>query len=148
MNRLAHSTKITRTHDALVAASTDANGSSVDMSGFDGVCFVASFGVITATAVTGLKAQQSSDDGVGDAWSDIVGTLIAIDDDEDTGCLVLDIIRPTKRYVRPVIERATANAVIDGSIALQYGAATQPVTHDATTVMDTEVHDDPAEGTA
>ena len=148
MDRLAHNTKITRCHDAIAAGTTDQNGTGLDMSGYNGVTFIASFGAIVAGAATGIKAQQSDDDGSSDAYSDIVGTAIAIDDDEDTGMLVLDIIRPTKQWVRLVVTRGTQNATIDGAIALQYGAATQPVTHDATTVMDTEVHDDPAEGTA
>jgi len=41
--------------------------------------------------------------------------------------LVLDVYRPAKRYVRPVVLRATANAVIDGVIAIQYKGGKLPL---------------------
>ena len=55
---------------------------------------------------------------------------------------------PQERCLRCVIDRGTANAVIDGVIALQYLAKTEPVTHDATTVVGSEFHHAPAEGIA
>ena len=53
-----------------------------------------------------------------------------------------------RRWWRCVIEGRTQDAVIDGVIALQYEAAEEPVTHDATTVVGFEFHHAPAEGTA
>ena len=61
--------------------------------------------------------------------------------------LAVDVFRPRERYVRLVIDRATANAVIDGVIAIQYGARKMPTTH-ATSVAASESHTSPAEGTA
>ena len=147
-DRLAHNTKIFQSSVAVAAGSADSNGSSVNMAGFQGVTFIASLGTLTAGAVTALKAQQSSDDGSTDGWSDIEGSAVDVADSEDNTLVYLDIVRPTKQYVRPVVERATANAVINAVIALQYGADVQPVTHDATTVPNGTVIDDPAEGTA
>jgi hypothetical protein len=46
------------------------------------------------------------------------------------------------------VDRGTANAVIDGIIAIQYNANVEPVTHDSTTVVGSEFHHAPAEGTA
>ena len=43
-----------------------------------------------------------------------------------------DVFHPQKRYVRAVVMRGTANAVIDGMIALQYSARVHPVTHNST----------------
>lgn len=140
--------KLQRVSNAVAAGSTDSNGSSVDMKDFESVTFVASYGALTASAVTGLKAQQSSDDGVSDGWSDIEGTAQSIADSLDNDCLALEVIRPTKRYVRPVVTRATANAVIDGVLAILSHPRKAPVTHDSATIAGTEVHVSPAEGTA
>jgi hypothetical protein len=110
--------------------------------------FVVAFGAITATAVTSIKLQQSSDDGAGDAFADIAGTAVTVADDDDNKLVYLDIQHQTERYLRVVVDRGTANAVVDGIVAIQYGPANAPVTHDATTVVGGEYHYGPAEGTA
>ena len=146
---LSKETKVTRVMTAQAAGSADANGSSVDMQNFDGVMFVASVGTLTATQVTTLKAQGSSDDADADAFADLEGTQTdAMADDDDDQSIVLDIYKPVERYIRPVLERGTANAEIDGIIAIQYGPRVKPTTHDATTVQTSQVLVSPAEGTA
>jgi hypothetical protein len=55
----------------------------------------------------------------------------AMADNASNKCLVLDVSRPTKRYVRAVINRATANAVIDSCIAICYRAGYKPTTNNA-----------------
>lgn len=134
--------------NAVAAGTTDQNSDSVDMLGFEGVRFIASFGTLTSGAVTSIKAQQSSDDGSADGWSDLEGTSVSIADTKSNDVLVLDVYRPTKQHVRCVVDRGTANAVISGVIAEQYGAAKKPVTHDADSVAGSETHISPAEGTS
>jgi hypothetical protein len=95
-----------------------------------------------------IKAQQSSDNGVADGWSDLEGTAVAVADDDDNQIVGLDIYKPLKRYVRCVVDRGTQNAVVDGVIAIQYGARALPTTQDATTVGAVELHVSPDEGTA
>jgi hypothetical protein len=131
--------------NAVAAGTTDQNSSSVDMKGFAGCQFVAMFGAITATAVTSVKVQTSSDDST---FNDLEGTSITVADDDDNQAVVVDIGNPQERYLRCTIDRGTANAVIDGVIALQYLPDTEPVTHDTTTVVGSEFHHAPAEGTA
>lgn len=146
---ISNGVKTTRVMNAVAAGTTDQNSSSVDMQNFEGVEFTALLGALTATQVTQMKLQQSSDDGSSDGWSDIEGSQsTAMADDDDNQCIVVDIYKPTKRYVRAVLERGTANAVIDGIVAKQYNARKQPVTNDATTVQDTVKLVEPAEGTA
>lgn len=149
MDRLAHNTKITRCIDATAAGTSNVAGTGIDMSGFNGACFVVAFGTITASAVTAVTLEQSSDDGASDAYSSIAGTSVSVADTDDTSMAYVDLIRPTKRYVRVYVTRSVANAVIDAGVCLQYGGhAKRPVTHDAATVANGEVHDDAAEGTA
>lgn len=147
MQHLNGRIKVTRTILATAAGSTPVNGSILDMEGFDGVLFIASVGTLTATAVTGLKAQQDDASGMGGA-SDLLDTLVSFADDDDGDSVVLDVYRPQKRYVRCVLVRGTANAVIDDVVAIQYGPMKMPVVHDSSTVIGSETHASPAEGTA
>jgi hypothetical protein len=124
--------KVTRVLNSVAAGQTNQYGSVIDMSGFEGVEFVALFGALSNNQVTSMKAQQGnlSD---GSDMADLAGSLHTQLADTDGGkCLVTDLFRPQKRYVRCVVTRGTANAVIDGVIALQYRARVQPVMHDST----------------
>lgn len=143
---LAHNISVSRVMTAQAAGATAVNGSVVDMQGWDGVLFIALFGAIVSTAVTGLKAQQGAASDASDA-ADLLGTLVSIPDTGDDKALVLDIYRPQERYVRPVVNRATANATIDGVIAIRYKGRKAPASLDATVVA-AEMHQSPAEGTA
>ena len=144
---LLKTAKFDRVMVAQAAGLTNINGDSVDMTDFESVTFVAAFGAIVATAVTGLKAQQSSDDGAADAFADILGTAIAIADTDDNKILVLQIRHPTERWVRPVVTRGTANAIIDGVIAIIGEPARPPVTQPAD-VAASEIHSGAKEGAA
>ncbi len=151
LGMLSDNIRVVRVMDGVVAGTTDQNGSGVDMSqdgGYDGVVFVAMFGVLTANQVTSMRAQASDDDAASDAWSDLLGSATpALDDDDDDLCLQLDIIRPNKKWVRPVIDRATANAVIDGVLAILYRGRSVPTSLDASVAF-AEKHVSPIEGTA
>ena len=146
---LSKAVKITRVENAVGAGSSDENGDSVDMQNWEGVMFVFMAGTMTGTQVTTLKAQGSSDDASSDAFADLEGTQTdAMADNDGDQVVILDVYKPIERYIRPVVERATANAVIDGVIAIQYGPLKKPTTHDATTVQTSLLVVSPAEGTA
>jgi len=147
-SNLTRAAKLTRVSNAAAAAQTDVNCTGVDMKGFRSVTFIVAFGAIDPTAVTSIKAQQSDDDGSTDAYSDLEGTSISVAADDDNQLVALEIDEPLKRYVRCVIDRGTADAVVDSVVALQYNAHSEPVTHDSTTVVASEYHHAPAEGTA
>lgn len=139
---------VSRVLNAVAAGTSDQNSSSVDMAGYEGVLFVALFGTLTATQVTSIKAQSSSDDGSTDTFADLEGTAVGpLTDSDGNKMLLLDVFRPDERYVRCVVDRGTANAVIDGVIAIRYGARSIPTTQ-GSTVMAAESHVSPAEGTA
>lgn len=131
-------TKITRVKNAEVAAATDITDATIiDMEGFTSVTFVALFGTLTANQVTSLTVEGGN---VSDG-SDFVllsgATAGVLADDDDNQCLLLEVDKPpTMRYLRVRVERATANAVLDGIIAIQSGAKKCPTSHDATTVSE------------
>lgn len=149
MSELLSGVKITRCLNSVAAGTSDQAGTGVDMENFEGVVFVALLGVLTASQVTSLKAQQSSDNGSSDSWADLASTRVGpMADDDDDQALVLDVFKPLERYVRPVVVRGTANAEIDGLIAIQYQAGKRPTTQDAATIAFSESHASPAEGSA
>lgn len=130
--------------NAVAAATTDIDADSVDMRNFESVMFIVTFGTITATAVTSIKAQQSSDNS---SFVDLAGTAQTVADDDDNLAFIIDIVKPAERYVKPYVDRGTANAVIESIIAIQYGPRKAPVTNGAT-IGGSETHVSPAEGTA
>lgn len=127
--------KNTRVVNATAAGVTAINGTGIDMQDFDSVKFTCYLGALTATQVTGLKAQGSNDNGSVDPYADITGAAVgpALDADSNKE-LILEVNRPQKRWIRCVVTRGTANAVIDAVGATQSGAKKIPVTQDATTV--------------
>lgn len=107
-------------------------GTTIDTLGYDGVVFVGKFGTITATAVTTFKAQHDDAYGMGTV-ADVTGATISVAADDDNQVAVVDVYRP-RRYVRIAIVRATANAVVDGVVAILYKGRKSPVTQDSTLV--------------
>jgi hypothetical protein len=108
---------------ALADGSTDPNSSSVDMAGYDGCLFVGIVGTITTTGTCTLAVEQSSDDGVADAFSALTGaSAVASLAAKSDLLLVIDVQHPTKRYLRTSLTRATANSVWGGTIAIRYRA--------------------------
>jgi hypothetical protein len=130
---LGNATKRTRVVNATAAGTSAINGTVLDMSGFDAVLFEVLFGTLTATQVTSIKAQAGNLAN-GSDMSDIAGTSTGpLADADSNKMLVLDLIRPAGyRYVRLVIVRGTANAVVDGAVATQYYSKKMPETDDTT----------------
>ena len=128
-----------------VAATSDINGVTLDMQGFEGVKVFVTFGVITSGAATSIKMQQDSASGMGTA-QDLLGTSQTIADDDDEKTFYIDLVKPEKRYVRVVVPRATQNAVIASATYEQYRARKVPTTHG--TNVSGETHISPIEGTA
>lgn len=132
-----------------VADTTDViTSDAVDAAGCEGVCFVVTLGAITATGTATCKLQQSSDDAVSDAYSDIEGSSKANSGDAaTTKQIIIEIKNPQKRYLKLLITRATANVAVDSITALKFGNKVLPITDDAS-VDGTLLLVAPAEGTA
>ena len=133
------------TSAAGVAATTDINGATLDMSGYEGVLMIVTFGVITGSAVTSIKAQQDTASGMGTA-ADLEGTGQTIADTDDEKTFYIDLYKPEERYVRLVVDRGTQNAVVASATYIQYGGSKAAVSHG--TNVSGELHVSPVEGTA
>lgn len=145
--QISKATKVVRVMTAQAVGTATVNGSVIDMQDFEGVEFIAQFGTIT-DGTPSLKAQAGAASDGSDA-ADLAGTAVTEAATDDNKCAVLDIYRPTQRYLRPVIVRGGATgAVVDSVLALLYGPRTKPTTNDAATVANTESWVSPALGTA
>ena len=127
------------------AGQTGINGAALDMQGYEGAVAIIEMGTLASTAVTSIKWQQSDTTTSAD-FSDLEGTGIDIADDDDDKIFVSELYKPTKRYVRIVVARATANATLRAATYIQYKARSAPVTQG--TDVTTELSVGPAEGTA
>jgi len=139
---LGKNTKVTKILAGAGSATSTLTSTAVDMQGFEGVLFVGP-SVATVNAGNYAKVQQSSDDGVADAYADLAGTKLVPGDNADSA--LIDINRPRERYVKLVVVR-TAATVTGDVYAVQYGPRDLPTSHGAT--MDAETFASPAEGTA
>ena len=120
-NMLSTTVKLQRVLSATAAGLTSVNTSSVDLQNKDGARFIVAFGALTATQVTSVKLQGSTDNST---WSDLLdpdtGTVITtgnLADGDSNKVVSLEVYKCKRRYVRAVVIRGTANAVIDGAWA-------------------------------
>ena len=126
---LSKVTKVVRASDAVAAGSTDSNGDIIDTHGARHGLFTYHFGAITSTAVTGLKITHSDSSDMSGA-TDIAGAVVAVADTDDGKLVQLEVKHFTKRYVRAVVTRATANAVVNSGICQLHGLMrTSPAAH-------------------
>jgi len=111
------------------AGSSAINGSTLDFAGYLGGLISVQTGAIVSGAVTSIKFQHSDASDMTGA-ADVLGTSQTIADTDDDKVFYIDISRPTKRYGRLVVSRATQNATVSAVAAL-YGSSVAPVTQGA-----------------
>lgn len=105
------------------------NGSIVDLQGFDSVCFIAKTGDCADTAVGTMKAYCGEAADLADgAYKATTAAFTANATNSDNKLVVLDVVRPGKRYVRADFVRATANIPIESMIAILYNGKSYPKT--------------------
>lgn len=119
------------TNFVAAAGTTAINSDSVDVVGFNNLCFEMAVGAIVSGAVTSAKLQWSDDNST---FTDVVGGSVTIADTDDNKIIFFEIHKPKKRYFRIATSRATQNATVDFLDAKLWNATQVPVTQDATTV--------------
>ena len=124
------------------AGQTTLTTDTVDMAGFDSCTFICLLGGIASTGTVTMTVQQSADDST---YNDLEGSSVAADSDDDDGFLMVEIVKPTDRYLQADIARGTADSDIDSVIAIKSKESSSPVT---TGAVAAELHVTPAEGTA
>lgn len=127
--------KITRVMNAVTAGQTSQDSSVLDMAGFDGVIFIALLNTVVDTCVLTLTAKENTANSTSSPTPTSVtdgATAALTASGNSNNVLAVDVVRPSKRYVFANLTRTTANATIDGIIAIQYRTRNLPVTQPAT----------------
>src|SRR5438309_5079829 len=132
---LSKDVKVTVVSAAAVAAQTAVNSAIVDMSEYDGVMFLAVLDSAVSTSAISLKAQQNTlnqTTGMADITATGTATYTGTGSETAGFAFLVDVFRPQQRFVRAVLTRTTANAVVDCIIAIQYKSGKKPTVRDIT----------------
>ncbi len=134
---LSKNVLVTSVLDVTSAASTDTEATVLDMSGFEGVLFVARFATDNTSTMKGLHVQAGASSDGSDAI-DVTGSEVTCTSTA-AAVVVLDVYKPTKRYVEAVLE-TSASTDQNTITAVQYGARVLPVTqgNEVTLVIGTD----------
>lgn len=98
----------------------------IDMRGFEAVRIIVVLGAITSTGVATLRAKASNTTGTygsgtvdliqDNSGSSPVTSSAQLTTGDSNKVLTLEVYRPTRRFIRPEVVRATANVVIESVI--------------------------------
>lgn len=121
--------KVIQHQAATVAGTTNitANNGIIDCSTAESVIFVLSVGTLTTSQTTTLKIQggNAAD---GSDMADLAASHPGYFADADSGfCMAVEVVRPTFRYLQSVVVRGTANAVVNGVIAIVLNRGRSPI---------------------
>ena len=128
MHHLFRNVKVIRSCTDIAAGSTVYQGAIVDTRGFRGAAFEAILGTLTTLAVGNLHVEGANTSATTD-MVDLEASAVAFTDAQQGAVLLCDVGRPLRRYMRPVVHRATANAVINSMNAYLYNPVQAAVTH-------------------
>lgn len=134
---LSKAIKVTVVEAAAAAAQTELVTDVLDMSGYEGVLYLALLGDVTTGSVLTLTAKGNSANSVSSptpVTQKATDTYTAGGADADSKILMVDVCKPTLRYQFASLTRTTANAVVGGIIAIQYGATNKPTSQDASVI--------------
>jgi hypothetical protein len=125
-----------------LGSSIDSNSDILDMSGYEGVVFVAVITDSAATGVATLTAQgnTANSDGGMAALTGAVATVTCVTNDDINGkILIVDVRAPRERWVQGVRTSATANIAFGEILAIRYGPRLAPAAASSTTAAAAEV---------
>lgn len=136
MINLTKETKVARVLNATAAGTSTLTSSVVDMKGYDGCTFACLLGDVTDTSVLTLTVQSGAESDGSDMANvtESTTTFTADATNADSKVLVVEVNRPLRRYVRVELVRSTANAAVDGILAIQTDPQSEPTTHDSSVV--------------
>jgi hypothetical protein len=120
---LSKNVKIDQVLGYYEAGTTKRTSDILDMSGYDGVVFVAGLGtIIEAGTVDVFPEENSANTTVG--MAELAGTaaytVTAAAAALTKSCIIVDVYKPLKRYVQCNITPAGQNAVILGIVSIRY----------------------------
>jgi hypothetical protein len=134
---LSKDIKITVVEAAAAAAQTELVTDVLDMSGYEGVMFIALTGDVTATSVLTLTVKGNSANSVSSptpVTQKASTAFTAGASDADSKVIMVDVYKPALRYVFGSLTRTVADAIVGGIIAIQYKSVNKPTTQDASVI--------------
>lgn len=137
MNNLGRATKITLVQAPLATgtSSTGLAGTVIDTKNFHGCLFVGTLGTAATTDVAHMYVQESSGPTSTGTFKDLDGmTVSSTAGGQDDKLMLIDIVKPVKRFLKPRIER-DINVEWGGTVAHQYLADSLPTTHPSSTLV-------------
>ena len=102
---------------AYASGTADREGAIIDMAEYeaDELEVVVTFAAIAGSADTAVKFEYGDEPALGDA-EDITGASIDVADDDDDQVFRLSVYRPTKRYIRVVIDKDASHATAESAV--------------------------------
>lgn len=134
---LSKDIKITVVEAAAAAAQTELVTDVLDMSGYEGVMFIALTGDVTAASVLTLTVKGNTANSVSSpspVTQKASDAFTADGTSADSKVIVVDVYKPAMRYVFGSLTRTAADAIVGGIIAIQYNAKTKPTTQHASVI--------------
>ena len=129
------------------AGTTKRTSSIIDMSGYDGVVFIAGLGTTIEAGTVDVYVEQNpanSASGMARLAGQTAHTVTAANALLTQACVIVDVYRPQERYLQCNITPATQNAVILGITAIRYNGRVKPETNGASVLVSTSISN-PAE---
>ena len=139
---LLKNVRISQVLGYFAAGTTKRTSTIVDMANYDGVVFVAGLGTLLDTGTLDVFVEQhtlNQTSGMTRVLTTTLFTATSVDALLTQSCIVVDVYRPTKRYLQCNITPAVANAVILGIVAIQYRGRAMPTTHPAANLKTTQL---------
>jgi len=124
---------------AQIASANINGGQAYDMSGWDGIMFVFNVGTMANGATFDARIVSSANANMAGNTNITNAAITQLTNASNVNAVIIDVWRPTNRYVRSATMPATANSTF-ASFAIQYRrTGTKPVTAPTTTVQTVKV---------
>ena len=111
------------------AGTTKRTSTILDMSGYEGVVFVAGLGTTIENGTVDVFVEQNtinSTSGMARLAGQTAHTITAANAALTQAAIVVDVVKPKERYLQCNITPAVSNAVILGIVAIRYKGKVKP----------------------
>ena len=129
------------------SGTSDRNGESCDMSGYQGCIVVLKLAAIAAGGANTAKIQCDDNSSFTSAL-DIEDSKQTIADDDDNQVFVWDVRNVPERYIRVAVDKDGSHACAENAIYIKYGADSRPITNAVADEVTIETHIWASTGTA
>lgn len=119
--------------NSVAAGQATTVGEIIDTQGYGGACFVYKLGAVTDGAAVTLKIYSGTDATVSDV-AELSGAsaAIAVASSDSDQYLIVDVVKPRERYLRPTIVTATQDVEIDSAFVILYNPTVKPISQPST----------------